>query len=87
MAIITYMQVQQMVARLPAMKLPLAYRLLEDLATADTNVQSPQAQFMQLPLSERRRIMAQQAEQSVAHYQQTVNEWQDWQAGDFVDGD
>lgn len=71
--------------RLPATKLPLVYSLLIDLADKETDVQSPQLNFMLLPLNERRRILAQQAEQMIAHYEQTADERQSWQAGDFTD--
>ena len=33
--------------------------------------------FMRLPIEERRRILAQQAEAMVEHYQQDLT-WQDW---------
>jgi hypothetical protein len=33
--------------------------------------------FMRLPIAERRRILAQQAEAMVQHYQQDLT-WQDW---------
>jgi hypothetical protein len=81
---ITYSQVKKLVKRLPAKKLPLAYSLLVDLAK-EADEPSPQLGFMLLPLSERRKIMAQQAEQMVAHYEQTESERQAWQGGDFVD--
>jgi len=41
--------------------------------------------FMMLPLEERRRIMAQQAEILVAHYEQTADERIAWQAGDIIE--
>ena len=44
-----------------------------------------QVDFMQLPLEERRRILAQQAEQMKSHYEQTRDERTEWQAGDFID--
>lgn len=40
--------------------------------------------FMQLPLEERRRILAQQAEEMTVPYQQNT-EWQEIQAGDIVE--
>jgi Zn-dependent peptidase ImmA (M78 family)/DNA-binding XRE family transcriptional regulator len=40
--------------------------------------------FMKLPLEERRRLLAEQAEKLVAHYDQD-SEWRDLEAGDFVD--
>ena len=35
-------------------------------------------------MAERNRILAQQAEQMLAHYEQTAKERQEWQAGDFI---
>lgn len=80
---ITYSQVQELVNRLPSKKLQLAYSLLVDLADKEAYEISPQIHFMLLPSSERRRIMSQQAEQMVAHYEQEASERQTWQAGDF----
>ena len=85
METITYPQVQEMVKRLPTKKLSIAYRLLVDLADKEVDMLSPQLNFMLLPLSDRRRIMAQQAEKMVDYYEQTSDERQDWQAGDFID--
>lgn len=85
MEIITPSQIQELVMRLPATKLPFVYSFLTNLADKETEGQSPQRDFLLLPLSERRRLMAQQAEQMVSHYEQTADERQDWQAGDFED--
>jgi len=85
METVTYSQVQELVMRLPVKKLSIAYRLLVDLSASDTDSLSRQEEFMQLPLAERRRLMAEQAKQMVAHYEQTASERQAWQAGDFVD--
>ena len=82
---ITHSQVQELVNRLPAKKLQLAYSLLVDLADKESSEISPQLNFMLLSLNERRRIMAQQAEQMVAHYEQTAHKRKIWQAGDFID--
>ncbi|MBW4683972.1 MAG: hypothetical protein KME40_02490 [Komarekiella atlantica HA4396-MV6] len=41
-------------------------------------------EFMKLPLAERRRILAQQAELMLVHYQQD-KEWQELQTGDLID--
>ena len=41
--------------------------------------------FVQLPLGERRRLLAQQAQQLMTHYEQTASERDEWQAGDFVE--
>jgi len=85
METITHSQVQDLVKQLPAPKLSLVYSLLVDLTTNDTEELSPQLDFIRLPLSERRRIMAQQAAQMVAHYEQMATERQAWQGGDFSD--
>jgi len=39
---------------------------------------------MKLPLEERRRILAEQAEVMLLHYQQ-YKEWQELQTGDLID--
>lgn len=80
---VTYSQVQELVMRLSVKKLPIAYRMLVELDESDTDPQFPQAEFMQLPIAERRRLMAEQAERMVAHYEDTAAERQVWQAGDF----
>ena len=72
--------------RLPARKLRLAYSLLVDLIAEESDALSPQIRFMLLPLAERRRIMAQQAEKMITHYEQSAVERQAWQAGDFDEG-
>ncbi|HYW19489.1 MAG TPA: hypothetical protein VE956_09280 [Nodularia sp. (in: cyanobacteria)] len=41
-------------------------------------------EFMKLPLEERRRILAAQAELMLLHYQQN-KEWQELQTGDLVE--
>lgn len=40
--------------------------------------------FLQLPLEERRRILAEQAQAMALHYQQDT-EWQELQAGDLIE--
>ena len=40
--------------------------------------------FLKLPLEERRRILAQQSESMVDHYQQNL-EWQEFLAGDIIE--
>ncbi len=85
METITYSQVQDLITRLPIAKLPLIYNWLIDLTAKETEQSSPQIDFMCLPLSERRRIMTQQAEEMVAHYEQTASEREIWQGGDFTD--
>jgi len=85
METVTYSQVQELVKKLPATKLPIAYHILIELVDTETNLESLQTNFMYLPLTERRQILAQQAKEMIAHYQQTANERQLWQAGDFAD--
>ena len=85
METIIYSQLHELITRLPTKKLPLAYNLLLDLADQELDTSSPQVDFMFLPLSERRKIMALQAEEMVAHYEQTEAERQEWQSGDFID--
>ncbi|QOV22097.1 hypothetical protein [Anabaenopsis elenkinii] len=41
-------------------------------------------EFMKLPLEERRRILAEQAELMLMHYQHN-QEWQELQTGDLID--
>lgn len=83
MQTITHTELQTLVAKLPESKLPLAYRLLHALTTAEG--ESPQAKFMRLSVEERRQLLSQQAEQMKDHYKQTEDERTEWQAGDFVD--
>ncbi len=85
METITHSQVQELVMRLPVAKLRLAYQFLLELIDGEAEILSPQLSFMRLPLDERRRIMAEQAQQMISHYEQTAAERQDWQTGDFVD--
>ena len=85
MTAITHSQVQELVRKLPKTKLTLAYQFLLELANSEDGELSPQLKFMRRPLAERRRIMAEQAEQMRLHYEQTADERTDWQSGDFVD--
>jgi len=84
---IAYAQIQELVMRLPARKLPLAYSLLIELVEKESDELSPQVQFMLLPLAERQRIMARQAKKMVTHYEESAVERQVWQAGDFLYAD
>jgi hypothetical protein len=85
METITYSQIEDLVRQLPARKLRVAYRLLADLTDNDTDSSSAQEDFMLLPLAERRRLLAEQAEKMVSHYEQTTCDREAWQAGDFVE--
>jgi len=53
----------------------------------DAEILSPQLEFILLPLAERQRLLAQQAEQRAAHYAPTATEREEWQGGDFIDAD
>ncbi len=81
----TYNQVQELLKKLSETKLQVAYRLLADLITSDTESLSFQEKYMTLPLNEKRRIMAQQAKQMAKHYQKRTDERQLWQEGDFFE--
>jgi hypothetical protein len=82
---ITYTQVQDLIKKLPAKKLRRAYDFLIDLAKEEEKIDSPQIEFMRLPLEERRRILEDQARYMVVHYQQAEAERDEWQSGDFGD--
>lgn len=87
METIAYAQVQELVMRVPPKKLPFAYSFLVELVKKESQAISPQVQFMFLPLAERQRLMAQQAEKMARHYEASSVERQTWQAGDFVYAD
>lgn len=80
METITYAQVQELVRRLPVKKMQVLYRLLVELNASNLDSSSLQKDFMLLPLTERRRLMKEQAEQMVAHYKETALERQVWQS-------
>jgi hypothetical protein len=82
---ITPSQIQDLLNRLPVGKLPVAYSLLHGLLSDETGLNSPQVDFLRLPLTERRRKLAEQAQQMVAHYEQATAEREVWQAGGFVE--
>ncbi|MEW5987050.1 MAG: hypothetical protein AB1791_10490 [Chloroflexota bacterium] len=65
--------------------MPVAYRLLVELTDWEAHPLGPQAAFLRLSLPKRRRILTEQAEQMKAHYEQSVDERLEWQAGDFAD--
>jgi uncharacterized protein YuzE len=52
--------------------------------TEDSLSLSDRRAFMQLPLAERRRILAKQAEAMIEHYEQE-SEWRQFQGGDIID--
>ena len=83
MKTVTHAEVQQLVTQIPETELPLAYCLLVELMARET--QSPQAAFMRLSADERRKVLAQQAEQMKTHYEETADERIEWQSEDFID--
>jgi hypothetical protein len=81
---ITHSQVQELVKQLPVPKLLLAYNLLLGLVEKKAETPSSlQVDFMRLSLEDRNQILAQQAQQMMAHYEQNAKERQEWQSGDF----
>ena len=85
MDVVTYSQINELVMRLPAGKLSLAYNLLVDLIKKKEDEILSQSYFMNLPLEERRRIMSEQAQNMIFHYEQDTGELLEWQAGEFND--
>jgi len=73
MGSVSVAEVQELVRQLPEEKLPHAYRLLRDLA-GQQDPTSLQVEFMGLPVSERRRLLTQQAAEMAGHYDQTAAE-------------
>ena len=57
------------------------------IAVEPTNTLEQLRAFMKLPLAERRRLLAKQAEQMIEHYEATqeVEERIAWQGGDIVE--
>ena len=93
MGTVTHAQVQELVNNLPETKLLIAFHLLQDLAEKDAEIVSQKdlARPARMTYGDsshdsRRRILAQQAELLKEHYEQTVDERTEWQAGDFSDG-
>ena len=84
---IDYSTVQELVRLIPESKLLRAYEFLRELTESDAEATTPQREFMRLPLEERRRLMAEQAQQMVEHYESTAEDRESWQAGDFADED
>ena len=59
--------------------------MLGERLAAETTLPSIERKaFMKLPLEERRRLLAQQAEKLLEHYEQD-NDWKDLEAGDIVE--
>jgi hypothetical protein len=82
---VTQSDVFDLLNRLPPAKLPLAHSMLESLMNDDTGLLPAQSQFVRLPPAERRRVLAEQAQKMVAHYEQTTAERESWQSGEFCD--
>ena len=82
---VSYSQVQSLVLRLPAIKLPIVYRFLVDLTNEEPELLAPQQEFMRLSRGEQQRALAKQAGEMLAHYEQTTAERQTWQAGDLIE--
>ena len=68
MQTVTYNQIQELVASLPRTQLSRAYDLLRDLLPETPQPSSPQREFMRLSLSERQRLLSDQAAELVEHY-------------------
>ena len=81
MRTITYNQIHELVKQLPVTKLEHVYSMLLELTEKKADRESPQIDFMNLPLSERRKIMKKQAEQMASHYNETRGERGEWQGG------
>lgn len=82
---ITYAQVQELVTRIPIVKLPIAYERLAKLAQERVDKLSPQQQFSLLSFEEQQHMLEQQAADMVEHYQQTSDERNEWQSGDIIE--
>ena len=81
METVTYSQVQELVKQLSETKLAVAYDLLLALAKQNDDELLPQNNFMRLPADERYQILARQAEQMKAHYEQTADACNAWHIG------
>lgn len=82
---ITYAEVQELVTRIPVVKLPIAYELLTELAQERVDKSSPQQQFAMLSKGEQQHLLEQQAAAMVDYYQQTAEERNEWQSDDFIE--
>ncbi len=84
MQTITRTKIRELVKHLPVARLPLAGHLLRPLMEEDY---SPEWQRDLLLISpeERHRILEQQAKQLIEPYQQTSEDRENWQAGNFID--
>ncbi len=80
-----YEKIYNLVALLPEKKLSLAQEFLTDLCKEDDDEVISTSDIMNLPLSERRKIMARQAQNMFSYYDQSNEERHVWQAGEFSD--
>lgn len=85
MSTITYNQVQELVKQIPITKLERVYNMILEVAKKEKDTGLQQLDFMKLPVSERRKIMKQQARQMITHYEKRSVEREAWQGGDFID--
>jgi bifunctional DNA-binding transcriptional regulator/antitoxin component of YhaV-PrlF toxin-antitoxin module len=51
---------------------------IEDLRAEGQHLAIDRKSFLKLPIEERNRILEQQAEAALPHYQQNQSEWQEW---------
>ncbi|HLP91309.1 MAG TPA: hypothetical protein VK184_22345 [Nostocaceae cyanobacterium] len=63
---------------------PTDNTLRETLKITIKSQKMSRREFMKLPLAERRKILAQQAELMLQHYAKN-QEWQELETGDFID--
>lgn len=82
---ITYLELQNLIKKIPKTKLSIAYNLLKELTVKETSLKSPQIDYMSYSKNERCQLLEQQAEQMKAHYEQNISNRDEWQVGDFID--
>ena len=85
MSSVTYTQVQELVKQVPAAKLNRIYNMILKITEKSEDTVISSANFLKLPLSERRKIMRHQAQNIVNHYKKTTAERTEWQEGNFKD--
>lgn len=85
MSTVTYTQVQELVRHVPPAKLDRVYGMILKMADKAEPVEVSPVDFMKLPLSERRKLMKNQARAMAAHYKKTAAERNEWQEGNFID--
>lgn len=85
MSTVTYTQVQELVKHVPPAKLDRVYGMILKMADKAEHVEISPVDFMKLPLSERRKLMKNQARAMATHYKKTAAERREWQEGNFID--